>query len=106
MNAGRAFQPEICPEGASRRGVLNHEWTRITTNSCSAGVVAGQTQGCVFEPRMDTNNREFVQRGQWLRVKRRGGVLNHEWTLMDTNSCSAGFSQRFVLHSSVSVVVS
>ena len=55
---------------------------------------------------MDTNNREFVQRGQWLRVKRRGGVLNHEWTLMDTNSCSAGFSQRFVLHSSVSVVVS
>jgi hypothetical protein len=45
---GRAFQPEICPEGASRRVVLNHEWTRITANSCSAAVAAGETQWVVL----------------------------------------------------------
>ena len=47
-------------------------WTSEDVTASSAAVAAGETQGGRFEPRKNTNGHEFMQRGQWLRVKRRG----------------------------------
>ena len=77
---------------------MNHEWTRMDTNECSSGFparVLPSATGCL---KLAAARRGFAVCWSHAKPRRRegnpGGILNHEWTRMDTNECSSGFPAR------------